>query len=364
MAEKRVVVWVQQMQDRKNLALQWIDPATHRRRNKSSGTADPEEAKRLAADLEYELAHGRYQETSRLTWQRFRELFEEERLAGLRPDTLRNYRVTMDLFEKLCKPTSLRAINERTISAFAAGLRKRAGKAGGSAEPGTVKMRLQFLRSVLHWALHQKLISECPRFPTVKLPKKKPQPVPTELFERLLEKAPDASMRTYLLCGWLAGLRLNEALALEWKHTDKVPWVDFERQRIWLPAEFVKAFEDQWVPLDPSLRDALEQLPRHGRKLFRFVGVRGEPLTNSGVSKRIAALADEAGVRLTMKSLRRGFGCRYAGKVSAQVLQRLMRHSDIRVTTDFYVNVDDAVEAAVLGTERTTLRTSKAPADG
>jgi integrase len=364
MAEKRVVVWVQQMQDRKNLALQWIDPATHQRRTQSSGTADPQEAEAARADLEYELAHGRHQETSRMTWQRFRELFEDERLAGLRPDTLRNYRVTMDLFEKLCKPTNLRAINERTISAFAAGLRKRAGKAGDKAEPGTVKMRLQFLRSVLRWANQQKLISECPRFPTVKLAKKRPQAVPTELFERLLEKAPDANMRSYLLCGWLAGLRLNEALALEWKHTDKAPWVDFERQRIWLPAEFVKATEDQWVPLDPSLRDALERLPRQGRKVFRFVGPKGKPVSETAVSKRIAALADEAGVRLTMKGLRRGFGCRYAGKVSAQVLQKLMRHSNIAVTMDYYVNVDDAVEAAVLGTQRSAIRNSKAPADG
>jgi integrase len=64
------------------------------------------------------------------------------------------------------------------------------------------------------------------------------------------------------------------------------------------------------------------------------------------------ALAKRAGVRLTMKTLRRGFGCRYAGKVSAHVLQRLMRHANIKTTLDFYVNFDDAVEEAVLGPKR------------
>jgi integrase len=50
-----------------------------------------------------------------------------------------------------------------------------------------------------------------------------------------------------------------------------------------------------------------------------------------------------------MKTLRRGFACRYAGKVPAQVLQRLMRHANISTTMAFYANVDDAAMEAVLG---------------
>jgi hypothetical protein len=51
-----------------------------------------------------------------------------------------------------------------------------------------------------------------------------------------------------------------------------------------------------------------------------------------------------------------GFGCRYAGKVPAQVLQKLMRHSNISITMDSYANVDDAVEEAVLGPQRNSSR--------
>src|SRR4051812_23675896 len=36
-------------------------------------------------------------------------------------------------------------------------------------------------------------------------------------------------------------------------------------------------------------------------------------------------------------------------KVPAQVLQKPMRHSNIKTTVDYYANVDDAVERAVLG---------------
>jgi integrase len=68
-----------------------------------------------------------------------------------------------------------------------------------------------------------------------------------------------------------------------------------------------------------------------------------------------------AGVRLTFKSLRRGFGCRYAGKVSAHVLQRLMRHSDLKITMTYYANIDAAVEEAVLGAKRNTSRNREVP---
>ena len=54
---------------------------------------------------------------------------------------------------------------------------------------------------------------------------------------------------------------------------------------------------------------------------------------------------------MTCRTLRRGFGCRYAGKVPAQILQKLMRHSNISITMMYYANVDDAVMDAVRGDE-------------
>jgi hypothetical protein len=69
-------------------------------------------------------------------------------------------------------------------------------------------------------------------------------------------------------------------------------------------------------------------------------------------------------VKLTMRSLRRGFGCRYAGKVPAQVLQRLMRHANITTTMTYYANVDDAAMEAVLGGRRVISRVSATPEGG
>ena len=109
--EARIRVWVQHFNDRNVLQLQWIDPEG-KRHTRTSGTADRAEAERRAADLEYELNHGRYQEASRMTWERFRELFEAEYVATLRPNTQESYRVMLDVFEAICKPARLRSIRK------------------------------------------------------------------------------------------------------------------------------------------------------------------------------------------------------------------------------------------------------------
>jgi integrase len=358
---RRIVVWCQHFADREYLMLQWHDPITGQRKSKSAQTNNPLEAEKHRADLEYELNHGLFQEADRMSWERFRALFEEEYVSGLRADTRDNYADTFDAFERLSKPTSLRGVTERTLSAFVGALRRQKGTGGTTLKESTIKVRLQFLRTALNWAAKQKLIPECPAFPTIKVPKKKPQPVPVESFERILAKAPDRNMRVFILCGWLAGLRLNEAIALEWEETGQAPYVDFARDRIGFPAGFVKAAEDQWVPLDPELREALEALPRRGKKVFRFVEARsGKPITDIAISARVRELAASAGVRLTMKSLRRGFGCYWASRVPAQVLQKLMRHSNISLTMTYYANVDDAAMEAVLGRRRNSSR-NKAP---
>jgi integrase len=111
------------------------------------------------------------------------------------------------------------------------------------------------------------------------------------------------------------------------------------------------------------LAEALLALPR-GRKAFRLVNSRGEPLTSSGVSLMITKPAKAAGMRPSMKTLRKGFGCRYASVVSAQMLQRLMRHSNISVTMDDYANLDDAAMRAVLGRKRNTSRNGGPSAEG
>ncbi|OAI39238.1 hypothetical protein AYO40_01320 [Planctomycetaceae bacterium SCGC AG-212-D15] len=61
-------------------------------------------------------------------------------------------------------------------------------------------------------------------------------------------------------------------------------------------------------------------------------------------------MAKEAGVKLSMHRLRKGFGCRVAkqlGKGGAPVLHVLMRHASMQVTMDYYASVDDALQDVI-----------------
>jgi integrase len=352
MPDKRVTCWVCRFADRKALMLQWVDPDTDRTKSRSARTDNAKEAEKARADLEYELNHGQYQESSRMAWSRFREIFEADYVATRRPNTRRSYECTLDAFEEICQPARLRSVEERMLSQFATGLRERETTRSEGNRPSTVKVRLQYLRTAIRWAVKQKMLPSCPVFPKVKVEKKRPQPIPAESFEKLYAKAPDAQMKAFLLSGWLAGLRLSEALALEREPTDTAPYLDLAHDRIVLPAGFVKAGEDQWVPLDPVLREAFLALPEKGPRLFYFRAKDGHELDFTTVSERIVQLAAKAGVKLTMHTLRKGFGCRYAARVPAQVLQRLMRHANIATTMDYYANVDEAAMQAVLGKNR------------
>lgn len=351
MSEKRITVWVQNYGDRSNLTFMWIDPITGKRKSQSAETDNRAVAEMKRTILEADLNRGLHKEVSRMTWERFREMFEDEYVTSRRLNTREGYGFMFDSFERLCSPTSLRAVSARTISTFAAKLRKEPGKHGSTMQESTIKVRLQFLHTALAWAVKQKLIPECPEFPVIRPPKRKPQPVSSEVFERMLAKAPDEQTRVFLLCGWLAGLRLAEAVALEWEETEEAPYLDLDRDRIVFPAGFVKAVEDQWVPLDRDLRAALLALPRQGRSVFRFVDAKERPVKLKAVGKRVVELGKLAGVKLTMKSLRRGFGCYWAARVSAQVLQKLMRHHNIALTLTYYANVDNAATQAILSRE-------------
>jgi integrase len=349
---RRIHVWVQEEPGRKYLRLQWHCPHTGQRKSRTTGTTDRREAEQQRSDLEYALNHGLYSGAGNLPWEEFRAMFRREYAAGLRERSQEKFDTVFDVFEEVCRPKQLGRIDERVVSAFVMKLRERkrpGGKIGLA--PITIKNYLIALKTALGWAADQKLLTAVPKFPEIKVPKKKPQPIPAEAFERLLGAAPDDTWRAFLLCGWWCGLRLSEARHLRRCPSDKFPWLDLDNDRIVLPAEFAKSDADQWVPLHPTLREALEALPNAGHQFFAFRSRKtGGPLTRNGITSRVILIARKAGVKLSMHKLRKGFGCRVArqlGKGNAPILHRLMRHSSMQVTMDYYANVDDALHDAI-----------------
>jgi hypothetical protein len=86
---------------------------------------------------------------ARVPREAFRERFEQEYVAPLRPCTRDNYEDTLNAFEQLCNPKRLDLVTVRTVSAFAAGMRSTPTRGREGMAPSTVKVRLQFLHTAL-----------------------------------------------------------------------------------------------------------------------------------------------------------------------------------------------------------------------
>ncbi|MBC8290618.1 MAG: site-specific integrase, partial [Planctomycetes bacterium] len=74
----------------------------------------------------------------------------------------------------------------------------------------------------------------------------------------------------------------------------------------------------------------------------------GGGLTPNSVGRVISSLGRKAGIFVdksqdkfaTAHDLRRSFGTRWSKRVKSAVLQKLMRHTDIKTTMDYYVDQD------------------------
>jgi integrase len=332
----RIRVWVQAFPDRPNLMLQWHDPDTGRRKSRSAKTDDQATAANMAKDLETDLNRGTHKPSTRMAWEDFCDLYAEEKRAGNRLATQERARCVLESFGERCHPKSLGAVNERMVSQYATAMRV------AKRRPATIQGHLAYLKAALRWAVKQKLLTELPAIDMPKVPKKSIiRTVTMEEFERLLDKCPDDQWRALLWTAWYTGMRRTEMFDLTW-HDGGAPWVDFGQARIWIPAAYNKADADQWLPLHPELARILGPMRQARGRIFALAS---HPSAMSLVFCRIAKLA---AVKATMHDLRRTFGSRYAATVPAPVLQRLMRHSDIKTTMRFYTNVDKFLEEAIL----------------
>lgn len=279
-----------------------------------------------------------------MAWTAFRELYEAERLAGKTEGTQAKAGGVFDSFEQLAAPRTLGAITERTISQYAAKLQ------GNGRSPATIRGHLAYLREALRWAKGQKLIAEVPAIVMPKLPKgasrakvRAAAKITTEAFERLLMKCSSDGWRLLVALAWHCGLRRLEARRVEGRH------VDLQAHTIAIPRN--KAGDEAATvfitpELDAMLRERWPVGDLPDGELISPGEVASDP---ESISKEFQRVARRAAVKgggkdgyCTLHDLRRSFGSRWAAKVPAQVLQRLMRHADIKTTMDFYADVEQA----------------------
>jgi integrase len=148
--------------------------------------------------------------------------------------------------------------------------------------------------------------------------------------------------------GTATGLRLGEAMALEWADIDlQKRQLAVQRSEWKGHVTAPKGGRVRYVPLTQRLAAALKAL-RHLRGTRVVIQANGEPLTMRIVQGMVARAARRAGIRSGVHILRHTVGSHMAmGGVPARAIQEILGHQNLG-TTQRYMHISPAaVEDAV-----------------
>lgn len=352
---KSTKVYVLRRKDRHDYQLAYVDPVTRRRHTKTAGTADLKTARLAAARWQIEIEQGGAV-GGRTSWEVFRQRFSDEHLITLAPKTRKAYRTALNHFEVLIgKPVSMNLVDAGLLSKFKAKL------IGSSIVTTTVRSYLNFVICALSWAKSVNIIQVAPKIKLPKLQRDEKsmngRPITDEEFESFVAAAklvrPDdhVAYERFIRGLRLSGLRIDEAEKLDWDRGPVRLDLDGGRHpRILLGVEGHKGRRNEILPVTPDFAAFIATTPlEHRRGRVFKVGTKARRIVAdigraSGV---VVSESDGVPVYVSAKHLRKTFATYWSYRVRPIILQRLMRHRDIKTTLKFYV----AQEADDVGDE-------------
>lgn len=349
-----IKVWV--IKTPGNYAAQWNDPLTGKRKTKSTGTKNAREAERFAARLEVELSQGQGP-VAKHPWANVCDAYEVEKLGGKSPRTVDTWRTTRRAVERVLKPATVAAITAQHISRFSATIRD------DQSSEANLHRHLRHLKAFLRWAYRLEYI---PAVPHIEMPKgtakSKGRPLSASELQRFFDAVPlvvddlehQASIDRIIWGMLLTGLRLSEAMKLEWTGpVDRGIWLhanDEGRYFIHFATGASKSRRERVVPVTDQMQAFLERTPQAARSgpVFDPHTKRSRHLSVSRISHLIADIGIKSDVVVGTKKgrpkyasshdLRRTFATSMARSgVSRYALQEMMGHSDPRVADTYYI---------------------------
>jgi len=340
----------------------WIDPEG-RRRSKRIGSESM--AEKFRRKKEGELAAGTCQSESRKQWKDFRREYEETVANRVEPDTKREIVNALNHFQRLVKPVWVTAIKTKKIDDYVDRRRQEKGKKKGSkVSPATINKELRHIKAALRIANEWDYLPKVPKVRMLKEPEKLVRYVTPEHFASLYEacdvakrpKSGDYSpgdwWRALLVFTYMTGWRISEPTSLRWDDVSLDDGTAITRH------SDNKGKRDDLVLLHPVVVDHLRKLadgsitwpvvfywPHHERTLW----------------SDYAKIQDAAGIHLPCREkhehtdachhygfhdLRRAFATVNAETLSADALQKLMRHRSY-TTTQRYINMAHQINQSI-----------------
>lgn len=282
-----------------------------------------------------------------LSLRKFSQDYLEHVKAQCAPNTVRTY-------ELLLKNHILPKLGDDFLRRLNTGaIQKYADSRMPQSSASTVMQELQILSGLFREAMRRELVDKNP-VSLVRKPRIENQVVrylDVEEEKRLLEEAHNP-LRSAILVAIHSGLREGEEAALQ--------WVDVRFSEGILVVRKTKSKRDRVLPINATLKGALEGVPRFARGAYVFTN----PDTrtrydrfNNGAWRKLLVRAKIQNFR--WHDLRHTFGSRLAqaGR-SILEIRDLMGHSDVRVTMRYAHLAPNNLRDAVLALDKKSCQTS------
>ena len=337
----------------------WIDPDGNR---KSKRIGSKSNADKFRRKIEGQLAAGTYETQRQKAWAEFRKEYETKIVDKMESGTREAYLQALQHFERLVKPQRVAAIKTQTIDDFIAKRRVECGrKKNSTVSPATVNKELRHLKAALNIAVDWGYLSKPPKFRMLREPGKLPRYVTAEHFATIYQACDVAKYpaglpysaadwwRAFLVFQAMTGWRMGEPLAL------RVDDVDFKAGQAITRHGDNKGRRDEAIPLHPVVVEHLQRIIGPPGLVFPWYHSRELIWT------QFHRIQEEAGIHLPCRDehehtprchvygfhdLRRAFATLNAGSMTADALQKLMRHKSY-TTTQRYINLADQLNRAV-----------------
>lgn len=190
----------------------------------------------------------------------------------------------------------------------------------------TINHRLRSLKAFLNWCIDQKYLSVLPfKIKRLNEGKKEARVFNSDEFQSILLNTESEVLKSYFRFAYYTGMRLGEINASEWI---------MENERNYIKITKTKRDEsaNRIQPIVSFLRSDWEMIQAHQYLENRIT---------KGFTKAVKLSGCYVKGRKTFHALRHSYGCVWVNEGKPlPVLSKLLGHSSIKVTNDFYIDAD------------------------